>query len=97
MEINIPLPNSYSINTYKELKNYLKQFELSIHYAQKAVENAEKEGLLISEDCYVNFEYPSLASSLRMDEEEEGGKVLRNFMNNYYEELQSVNLHIDLK
>ena len=37
MQIRIPLPQCNSVNTYKELKGYLKQLELAIHHAQKAV------------------------------------------------------------
>ena len=81
MEINIPLPNSVSINTYKELKSYLKQLELCIHHAQKAVENAEENNVELSDDAFVCFDHPSL---------EEKQKDER------YDELQNVVLQINL-
>jgi flagellar biosynthesis chaperone FliJ len=43
MEIRIPLNVGISSNTYKELKSQLKQLELSVHHAQKAVESAKKK------------------------------------------------------
>ncbi len=82
MEITIPLPHDFSINTYKELKNYLKQFELCIHHAQKAVENAEKEGLEVTESSFVCFEHPGLS-------QEESDSM--------YENLQNVQLKINLQ
>lgn len=81
MEINVPLPYNSSINTYKELKNYLKQFELAIHYAQKSVENMEKEGYVLSEDTFVAFRHPSLEKNIEDDK---------------YSELQYVELQINL-
>lgn len=81
MEINIPLPHDFSINTYKELRTYLKQLELAVHYAQKVVENAEKDGVQITEDAHVCFDHPSLEEDSR---------------SNMYEELQNVSLQIYL-
>lgn len=82
MEIQIPLPQSFSINTYKELKNYLKQLELSIHHAQKAVENAEKEGLEVTEDAYVDFMHNGIAKETSDD---------------LYEGLQNISIRISLQ
>lgn len=83
MEITIPLPNLDSeVNTYTGLKSYLKQLETAVHYAQKSVENAEKEGIEVSEDASIDFEHPAL------DQED------RDSM---YDELQSVSLHINLQ
>lgn len=81
MEITIPLPNSFSISTYSELKNYLKQLELCVHHAQKAMENAEEEGLKVTENAYVCFEHPSLSEKQRGED---------------YDELQNVELHINI-
>lgn len=81
MEILIPLPSNSSINTYKELKNYLKQFELAIHYAQKTVESAEANEMSLTEDAYVCFKHPSLDEEMR---------------DNKYEELQNVELNISI-
>lgn len=81
MEINIPLPSDYSINTYKELKNYLKQLELAVHHAQKAVESAENNGIEVTEDTFVCFRHPGLDSEIA---------------DNNHEELQHVTLQINL-
>lgn len=94
MEININLPHSFSVNTYKELRNYLKQFELAIHHAQKAVENAEESGVEVSEDTFVTFRHPALEKSLELDAKE--NKELQGLLDNYYEELQDVVLQISL-
>ena len=88
MEINIRLPDSLSANTYKGLTGYLKQFELAIHHAQKAVENAEATGVEITEDTYVCFEHPLLKN---LDGE------MKDFDSNYYDELQYVELKINLQ
>lgn len=100
MEINIPLPNNFSINTYKELRGYFKQLELAIHHAQKAVDAAEESGLEIGESTYVCFQHPSLESALRIDmaseQNKEIAKTLDNFVDNYSEQLQAVELHISL-
>ena len=82
MEILINLPSSLSINTYKELIGYLKQFELAIHHAQKAVENAEKTGVELTANCFTNFEHPSLDKDIT-DEN--------------YDELQNIQLRINLQ
>ena len=101
MEIIIPLPHDYSINTYKELNNYLKQFELAIHYAQKSVKSAEESGLPITEDCYVNFQNEILKNSLDVDSREDKNKefatFIGSFMDDYYEEFQNVELKINLQ
>lgn len=103
MEIIIPLPESSTTNTYKELKGYLKQLELAVHHAQKAVENAENTGIEITEDSFVCFTHPSLESSLRFDSEKDEnnertvGKELANFCDNYYDELQHIELRINLQ
>lgn len=96
MEIRIPLNVWSSANTYKELKSQLKQLELSIHHAQKAVESAENEGVEITEDAFICFEYPALASSLEMDRQETDDTLRSTFIDNYYEELQSPELKINL-
>lgn len=93
MEILIPLPNSFSINTYSELKNYLQQLELSVHHAQKSVESAEKNGIEISQDCFVSFKHSRLENALNLEKSEE----LQNFTDNFYDELQEIELHINLQ
>lgn len=82
MELIIPLPNSCSANTYAELKAYLKQLELSVHYAQKSVESAEQNGVPVTEDLIVTWQHPSLIEEL---------------VDNNYEELQSIELKIILQ
>lgn len=83
MEFTIPFPsNNDSTNTYKELKSYLKQFELAIHYAQKMVEHAEKEELPISEDCFVTFDYPAFSQEEK---------------DNMYDQLQNVALRVNIQ
>ncbi len=81
MEIIIPLPTT-SASTYKELNGYLKQFELAIHHAQKAVNNAEETGIEITEDSFVCFKFPSISDEIETSN---------------YEELQSIELQINLK
>ena len=99
MEIRIPLNVGSSANTYQELKSQLKQLELSVHHAQKAIESAEKEGVEITDDAFICYDYPSLQSSLKYDSADDktgGEKILENFIDNYYEELQSPELRINL-
>lgn len=81
MEINIPLPHDFSINTFLELKSYLKQLELCVHHAQKAVESAENSGFKLTEDAFVCFKHPLLANDVAED---------------LYEDLQKVELQINL-
>ena len=97
MEIKISLPECKSVITYKQLQGYLKQLELAVHHAQKAVENAEHSGIEISEDAFVIFEHPSLESSLKDDEGKDAiPKTASAFLDNYYEELQNIELRINL-
>ena len=97
MEINIPLNVGSSASTYKELRSQLKQLELSIHHAQKALESAEKEGLELTEDSFICFGYPALDSSLALDQQKnEVITDLANLTSNYYDELQSPELRINL-
>lgn len=91
MEIKINLPSNSSINTYKELNGYLKQLELAIHHAQKAVQNAENTGIKITEDAFVCFEHPSL-DNLKIDSED-----VKFDGQNFYEELQNIVLGINLQ
>jgi hypothetical protein len=91
MLIKIPLPGGNGVNTYKELHSYLKQMELAVHHAQKAVEHAEKDGIEISEDCYACFRHPAI-DDLELNDEDAKFKG-----ENFYEELQSVELEINLQ
>lgn len=90
MDIVINLPENISANTYKELRGYLKQFELAIHHAQKAVENAEETGVELTEDAYICFEHPSLEGI-------EGDVKGADIPLNLYDELQNIQLKISLK
>lgn len=81
MEIIIPLPNFSTGGDYAAMKGYLKQLETAIHYAQKSVENAEKSGVEVSENMFVEFQHPQL-----------DGKII----DDYPEDLQQVNLRINL-
>lgn len=92
MEIKIPLPASTSANTYKELKGYLKQLELAVHHAQKAVDNAEQTGIEITENSFVLFEHPSLSYLARSTEM----IALKDIEDNLSEELQNIELRIYL-
>lgn len=77
MEIIIPLPQyNFSTNTYKGLKGYLKQLELAVHHAQKAVENAEKSGIEITDGAFICFKHPSLDSSINIDLKKGESKLL---------------------
>ena len=97
MEIKISLPEYQGGGTYKHLQGYLKQFELAVHHAQKAVQNAEESGVEISEDSFVTFNYPGLESSLRNDEKkDEIPNKADNFIDHYYEELQNIELRINI-
>lgn len=102
MEIKIPLNVGSSANTYQELKSQLKQLELSVHHAQKAIESAEKEGVEMTEDAFICYEYPALETSLKIDSKSDenddrlGKEVMENFIDNYYDELQSPELRINL-
>lgn len=87
MEIKIALPEASSINTYKGLMGYLKQFELAIHHAQKAVQNAEESGVELSEDSNVYFEHPQL-DELEVDTKDAGSDL--------YSELQNIELRFNL-
>jgi len=82
MEIHIPLPESFTLNTYAEMRSYLKQLELAVHHAQKSIEHAEKDGVVLTDDSYISFEHPSLDKQSRDD---------------LYDELQNVELKIVLK
>lgn len=82
MEIKIPLPVRSSINTYEELEAYLKQLELAVHYAKKSVKNAQEMGLGISEDAFVCFDFPAIQEEVD---------------NQYYDELQNIELRINLQ
>lgn len=99
MEIRIPLRLT-SANSYKELRNSLHQLELSVHHAQKALDAAKENGVTIGEDSFVIFGHPVLESSLEIDaknsKSEEEKKVLENIAENYYEELQDIEIVIHL-
>ena len=93
MTIKIPLPQSYSSNTYQELKSYLKQFELAVHHAQKAIESAEKEGVELTEDCNISFSHRLLE---KIDINQSDIDIFKDFESNFYEELQDIELEINL-
>ena len=98
MEINIRLPEyEYSENkNYASIKSYLKQLELCVHHAQKSVESAEKEGIEITDNSYVNFKHPGLERLSSDNDTPEVKSELDNFTDNYYEQLQSIELSIYL-
>ena len=92
MQIKIPLPKCSSSNTYQEMKSYLKQLELAVHHAQKAVESAEKEGVeLIEGDAYISFHH-RLLETINVNEI----KDMSNFSIDHYDELQEIELDINL-
>lgn len=82
MEINIPLPHDFLINSYKELRTYLKQLELSVHYAQKVLENAEKDGVPMTDDAFVCFRHHDLSQEQQDD---------------FHDELQNVSIEISIR
>ena|SRR3990167_8749999 len=97
MEIKITLPECQGVSTYKQLQGYLKQLELAVHHAQKAVENAENSGVEISESAFAVFEHPQLEMSLKYDEEKNAmPEKASAFLDNYYAELQNIELRINL-
>ena len=102
MEIKIPLPISSSANTYDGLKGYLKQLELAVHHAQKSVESAEKNGIVITDSCHINFQHPHLHEKLIYDSDqgnlsENEKNFLREFTGMYYDLLQDISLVVYLK
>src|SRR3990167_999460 len=102
MEIIIPIPQYSADKTdYKSIQGYLKQIELAIHHAQKAVENAEQSNVEITENSYVIFENSSLQSSLNIEtkgeKDEAVRKYIENFVDNHYEEIQQVELKINIQ
>ncbi len=82
MEINISLPSSSSLNTFKEMKGYLKQLELALHHAQKSVESAEEQGITLTDDSFICFRHRSLPEKEQDD---------------LYDELQHIELQINLQ
>ena len=94
MTITIPFPTDFDASTYPEIKSFLKQMELVIHHAQKSVENAEKDGVEITEDSYVCFDHPMLEDG-NLDEKEL--ETMRGFTTDHYEDLQKVELKIVLE
>ena len=100
MEIIIPLPRCDDSSTYKGIKGYLKQLELAVHHAQKAVDNAEEIGVEITEDTYINFTHPVLESSMLSDARDmnlEARQVLEAFADTYYDELRQIELKINIQ
>lgn len=91
MQILISLPQSSDANTYQDIKAYLKQLELAVTHAQKSVESAEKNGIEVTENASVFFEHPGLAGLTEIKGKPE------EFTSNYYDELQSVELKINLE
>lgn len=96
MEIKISLPQCPPVNTYKDLTSYLKQLELAVHHAQKSIEHAEKDGVEITDNAFIIFSHPSLGSNTLADGKKENNSALENFTDNYYEELQDIELHLNL-
>jgi hypothetical protein len=90
MIITIPFPQEPDTSSYGDIKAYLKQLELAVHHAQKSVESAEANGVIVTADCVVQFVHPSL----------EGLKTFEgnpdDFPSNYYDELQNIHLEISL-
>ena len=89
MEIIIPLPNCESANNYKELRSYLSQLELAVHHAQKAVEQAEKDEIPLTEEGFICFEHPFFRRIEKIEE-----TPGNDFQMNYYDELQNIELRI---
>ncbi len=98
MQITIPLPRcDIHASTYEGFGAYLKQLELAVHHAQKSIQNAEKDGIELTEDSYITFKNPIIRSSMEIDIRENGPiKDVDVFMDNYHEELQHVELEITL-
>lgn len=99
MEILIPLPESSEGSTYKELKSHLKQMELAVHHAQKSVEQAEKDGIEISDSSFITFQHPRIDYATRTYAESEESdqqkiKALKNFEEYFSDPLLSVSIRI---
>jgi len=54
--IKISLPNP---NEYENIEGFLRQLELTVHHAQKAYEQLEKDDM-ITEDTYITFRFPKV-------------------------------------
>lgn len=53
-----------------QIKHFLKQLELSVHHAQKAYEQMEKDGM-ITEDSYIAYKFSTLNLYKREEVDEE--------------------------
>ena len=91
MEIIIPLPSIDNLKdrTYSGFKGYLKQLELAVHHAQKSVEQFEKDGVELTEDSFIEFSHPYFSGHEKIHETN-----IDDFVSNYYDEFQNVQLRI---
>lgn len=107
IKISLPSPNDHSISTYSEINGYLKQLELAVHHAQKAVESYKKDTGVeeISEDSWVAFSLSRLSESVKECAIEAINKGGSDFLENlaeeglddYYGEKQFIDLIIELE
>lgn len=65
VKISLPNPNDYSGSgssleeTGQGMKSFLRQMELSVHHAQKSLEQLESDGM-ISEESFITFRHPRM-------------------------------------
>ncbi len=108
IKISLPNPTNSSINTYSEIKGYLKQLELAVHHAQKAVESYKKDTGVeeITEDSWLTLAPDYLSDILKTEavkaiKEKKVDTFVKNLaedgLDDYYEEKQYLDLTIELE
>jgi len=81
IKISLPNPQDFSGSSNadgkeraKEMRHFLKQMELTIHHAQKALEQLEKDDML-GEDSYITYRHPQMDLYNREQDKEGNVKV----------------------
>lgn len=64
VKISLPNPNDYSgdidgTKRYEQMKAFLRQLELSVHHAQKSLEQMKADDM-IGEDSFITFRHPQM-------------------------------------
>lgn len=69
--IKISLPNPTDYKGKGGIKQFLRQLELSVHHAQKAYEEIEKDDMF-TEDAFVAYRFPRVGSFYDLEQDNEG-------------------------
>ena len=108
IKISLPNPNSHTVSTYAGVNGYLKQLELAVHHAQKAVESFKKDNGVeeLSEDSCITI-VPDYLEKLLIEDARKDIKVnedslLHHLAENglgdkYYTGRQYIDLIIELE